>query len=600
MKQFLRITIVVLIMVAMGFGGYALFFKPANKDEVYLALSDVSELKLEDTYIDSLKSIDSTKFLPSGTNSTKYTKVLDNYRGLLTISEDLAEIKIPRIADGDVTGETVENSNGIKQYTYPELKSKLDDVFNYYLAYSQAVSKKIPKSTLKNIKNLIKSYESSLGSLVESINSIKSLQTFINEDAENKDYSSELEKRYQASIVSFRNCITDYVSLIQGAKDFVSEYVFNGNMITDKESLLQDLMLESLKKATSQAYGFNINTQLNTADDYMKSATQIITLATDKEEQNNLGGTARFCKETVTYVESFGGRNYNSIRPAKELVYNKFELNLRLETVSTDEETKKVLYFGDTNIIAVDGAETEVTIGDDGSVTASENTRMPKATFEEDGRQYFKFVCYVNTNGDNANKLYFFDEDDDFCDINSCVGTTLTHNFQVSEGQVVFTNGDESISYDYTTLAKKYLKTSLVGFVTYFEITDDGQILNIYDRNKNLVDGFEEIQGLDTPHQFPKTFSAGVYHQSYFYCAYKDYAPTEEDSWVREALSYAKMIKCYNRIMNEDASVFAKIIELSTSKKIAFVQGDTSVRASFIEVLHDDIEYLLACCGFYE
>lgn len=589
-------------MVAMGFGGYALFFKPANKDEVYLALSDVTELKLEDTYVDSLKSIDSTKFLPSGTYGTKYTKILDNYRGLLTISEDLAEIKIPRINDSDSTGETVENSNGIKQYTYPELKSKLDDVFNYYLAYSQAVSKKIPKSTLKNIKNLIKSYESSFGSLVESINSIKSLQTFINENAENKDYSSELEKRYQASIVSFRNYITDYVSLIQEAKNFVSEYVFNGEMITDKESLLQDLMLESLKKATSQAYGFGINAQLNTADDYMKSATQIITLATDSTAQSNLTKVKKYSKETVTYKQydnTLGSGSYTSwkIVPIIELTYVKIELNLRLEIQSTETGTKKVLYIDDTMIVAADEDESGVTIGDDGSVTASGNTRTPKGTFEEDGYQYFKFVCYVNINGDNANKLCFFDEDNEYCNINSYVATTLEENVQVNGDQIVFSNlTGHTKSYNYTTLVKKCcrLNAKNEGDV-YFEVTDDGEIISLNGRGEHLENGgFYRTDSYYCDHRYYE----GVYHKTAFYS--DKYTPTKEDSWVREALSYTKMIKCYNRIMNEDASVFSKILELSTSKKIAFVQGDASVRASFIEVLHDDIEYLLVCCGFYE
>ncbi len=612
MKQFLRIAIVVLIMVAMGFGGYALFFKPANKDEVYLALSKVPELEYSDTdltsekvYADSVKNISAEKFSPvSGmTYRTSYNGILDNYRGLLTFSTNLTEIKIPRLEDD----EKKTNDNGIEQYTYPELKSKLDNVFNYYLAYSQAVSKKIPKSTLKNIKKLIKTYESSFNNLIDSLDSIKSLQTYINQEfTENsgnqKDYSAELEKRYQASIVSFRNYITDYVNLIQEAKNFVSEYVFDGEMITDKESLLHDLMLESLKKATSQAYGFDNNVQLNAGDDYMASATQIVTLATDKITQNNLSDIKKYSKDSVTYKESETNalyyHEYEMIVPIIELTYNKVELTLRLENVLTDTKTKKALYIGDTNIVAVDGAESGVTIDDDGSVTASGNKRAPKETFEENGKKYCKFVCYVNINGENANKLCFFDEDNEYCDINSYVATTLENDVQPSGNQVIFTNGVESVSYSYTTLVKKYCKLNVSGY-GYFEVTDDGEIISLNSSGEHLEKGFSRGNGNTGLRATRWDYSDGVYHKTAFYSD-ENYSCGSEYSWLKEALSYTKMIKCYNKIMSEDASIFTKIIELTTKQKVDFVKGNMSVRASFVEVLHDDIEYLLACCGFYK
>lgn len=552
MKQFLRIAIVVLIMVAMGFGGYALFFKPANKDEVYLALSDVSELKLEDTYIDSLKNIDSTKFLPSGKYSAKYSKILKNYRGLLTISEDLTEIKIPRSADGDVNGEKVENTDGIKQYTYPELKSKLDDIFNYYLAYSQAVSKKIPKSTLKNINKLIKSYESSFGNLVESINSIKSLQTFINEETEKKDYSSELEKRYQASIVSFRTYITDYVSLIQGAKDFVSEYVFNGEMITDKESLLQDLMLESIKKATSQAYGFSVNEQLNTADDYMKSATQITTLATDSTAQANLTNVYEYAKNTVLYG--------NKLYFPKQLEYYKVNLRLRL--------VENTLYFGDTDIVAKDGVSVEM---NEVIVPLTVGGEIRKQCVNSGGNKYVDFVCYVK---DDDKKIYFYDADDEYCASEMYI--TFDKNIEISGSQVIFGDNNVSVSYTYDKIVKSYFEIAIGLSINKYKI-DNGKVVSVVDNSTQL--------------------SGATYNVSNLYSK-TNYSVSDEGA--KESLNYKKMVKCYNRIMNEDASVFARIIELSTSQKVEFVKGDMSVRASFVEILHDDIEYLLACCGFYE
>ena len=193
MKTFLRVAIVLIILVGLGFGAYAIFFKPANSDAVFMALADINNEEQVIDYNLMIKSIGSNYFNPTEESgfskevSDEYDKILKEYRGAIT-------------AGGTYT------LGSATHYTYPELKTQLDTVFNYYFGYSQAVVKKVPKSKLNDIKDAVNSYEDSLTNLQTKFDSIEALQNKINKN-KTENLSIELNSRYQVAVRAYRNFI---------------------------------------------------------------------------------------------------------------------------------------------------------------------------------------------------------------------------------------------------------------------------------------------------------------------------------------------------------------------------------------------------------
>ena len=87
MKVFLRVVIVVLLLGALGLGAYAIFFKPANKDAVFLALSKVCSEENDELYETALNEIKMDEF----------TVANNNYKSLLTPVK--AESQPPKSSD---------------------------------------------------------------------------------------------------------------------------------------------------------------------------------------------------------------------------------------------------------------------------------------------------------------------------------------------------------------------------------------------------------------------------------------------------------------------------------------------------------------------
>ena len=423
MKQFLRVAVVILILAGLGFATYAMFFKPANKDEVYLTLSQVHSEGDEgnvtrynfayNSIYNSYKSVEDRKY----NLDTKYETVLKGYRGRYF---------------SDVAGDmTVEN------YTYSTIKENLDTIFNYYYAYSQAVCKMVPQKALKTVKNAVNEYQNAFDSLiVNGFNNVRSLQDHAVISDEN--LTKELTARYQRLVQLYRQYTIKYIDLIIVAEDFVVEYVFDGEMITDRESLLYSLTLKSLKKAMTGDYPFGEDKveQANIVNDYIKSALNF----------SNLAMKSDILKEEVIKVINYYAGN--------SVLYNE--------------------------------------------------------------------------------KLYLPNDEG---------------NYDIQVG----------------------------ASVNEYYLNKDKELVSVANSNEKLTEA--------------------QYHENNFYL--------KQSAGVAggEKLNYKKMIQAYNRVMKDAQDELNKVIELSYSEKVAFVNdesiGETRVRSTFNERYHEDIEYILVCCGFH-
>ena len=242
MKQFLRIAIVVLLLMGFGLGVYTMFFKPANKDEVYLTLSKVAPMNDQYDYATHLNDI-------SNFRNAKHSEVINKYVDMISSGN----YKI-----GDAT-----------LYSYSDINMAMFNVFNYFYAYSQVVTRTVPKSKLTEVKNAVNAYESSFSNLINNgFKEVKKLQDHIL--ATNETFLVELEGRYQQLILAYRNHLLKFANLVNVTKNFVRDYVFSGDMIEDTDTIADELMMRAFAKALSIEYDFSNTT---TADDYMISAT---------------------------------------------------------------------------------------------------------------------------------------------------------------------------------------------------------------------------------------------------------------------------------------------------------------------------------------
>lgn len=574
MRQFLRVLVVVLIMIGLGFGTYSLFFKPANKDEIYLTLSEVPELIDTYKYEAGIQNISSKKFYPIVDEeydeklSEMYINVLNEFHPLVVGFDGT-------LIDVDVEGSDGAEGYTYYQYSYPQLKLYMDEIFGYYFAYSQAVSRTIPKSRFKEVNAAVSNYENALSNLTNNgFAEVESLQTFISQN-KTEDYSKELVNRYRRVVVLYREYIASYAKLIDAAKEFVIDYVFSGEMITDRESLLYELMIDSLSKALSGGYDFENVKLRKISDDYMNSATKFVELAMAADKNGMLQDINMYDAKSVMYT---GGVEAVIYAP-KIWNYYKFDVNFKLGKVTISGTEYDALYLENSNIVVADESSGVVEITDAGVVTINADTMAGdalKPITKQSVSGYVSFTCYIAE--DASNRIFFYENDNSHY-YDSQYWINLQNPAVISGSQVVLGSEGEKVSYIHTYVAKQY-----------YEI--DGRCYELNEDNVLATIGNGATGTLDS----------AVYYANNFYSA-TDYNDGETGEPAGEPLNYKRMIKCYNKIVEESPDDLDKLIDLTYEEKIAFVQdelvGDIRVRANFVEVLHEEMEYLLACCGFY-
>ena len=184
------------------------------------------------------------------------------------------------------------------------------------------------------------------------------------------------------------------------------------------------------------------------------------------------------------------------------------------------------------------------------------------------------FNCYVDS--EDLTKLYFYQGEYSHLE-NNRKWVNLLQNAELSGSQVVLTgNNDKKTSITYETKSEYYYS------ILY---------------NKYKLDGNNELIVIGSGTKL----NSAIYHENNFYSTinYKN----DQNQSMGEKLNYKRMIKCYNRIARDNSEEIQKIINLTYDQKVAFVAdgeiNGVKVRADFVEVLHEDLEYLLACCGFH-
>lgn len=235
MKVFLRVVVTILILCALGLGSYFIFFKPADDDVVFLKLSDMLEYKdyKGNDYTTNRRVDEKLQLILDDLNNIEKTEV--NFsNNVLNNSDGVSNFKL-------LMGDGEEDNVNYSNVSCSAINNRLDDIFNYYFAYTQA-STKVKKSAQKEINSAVKTYLESYDLLNEKLNMIISLQKAILANS-GTDLSVELGNRYALAVTTYYDNMKEYTNLILKVKDYVEKYVFNDTLVVDKDIVENNIYL---------------------------------------------------------------------------------------------------------------------------------------------------------------------------------------------------------------------------------------------------------------------------------------------------------------------------------------------------------------------
>lgn len=574
MKTFLRVTIVLIILAVFGFGVYAIFFKPANKDEVFIALSKIHSDERITHYNLMLESIDGKHFNPEELTLTKdeiddgkTTYTADNaktYQDVLTEYRDILLVGDNEFVDVDS-----------KYYDFPTLKEKVDVVFNYYFAYSQAVTGKVSKTSAKKVKNAIKDYQTAYAQLEEKFKSIESLQNQV-ELNKKLAVAPELASRYRVAIDAFRNYIHHYVVLVEQTSVFVTENVFDGEIIADRDSLLYDLMIKSLKNATAteaDAYEYedveNGNHKFIVAS-RMQEATKFINFAQGNKE---------------SLASNFYHYKGNSILYGNKIYTRKSYLRIPNIQFKVDADNGLLLFPGSEIALTSSGSLYSVGAASEPYVNFFGSKYNVSSSQIETGEGIEYVINIPNillevggTGEDQTLKMYFYK---DFCDgSGDATGELITTEFEISGTQITFKDGDSSVVVT-TSLFNPFALDS----ASLCDVSGDGKVVKYYCGDAEDIELSSDVVG-----------EAKYYKYDFYAKTAYNFASTGSSAGLN--LNYDGMINAYKNVLKENPDEIDKLMKLTLEDKNKFVGGDPAVSAQFVETLQSDLRYILVCFDF--
>lgn len=315
MKHFLRIAITIVVLVAVGFSSYFLFFKPDSDLTTFSKLSDTVD-KRDSLGVDA-KLNELYRFDGHGTKHIKYHKVKTvdangdfsvgnknykivdsninyqstektyfsfdntNYPDIITYRQLLFKNGIPSENLSDAYKVNIDSLN---VYSYVAIEKSLDSIFDYYFAYAQVMDG-VKNSDQKVMNKTIKEYTSALTAFNAQLKSVQDYQKVYNlntvdgkekcytivesgsgateiivkeysEYAENTNLSGKIEltSRYLELIKSYRNLLNKKCDLIEQLKNMVIKYVFGGEFIVEASTVKMDLTLMIIKSSFEREY----------------------------------------------------------------------------------------------------------------------------------------------------------------------------------------------------------------------------------------------------------------------------------------------------------------------------------------------------------
>lgn len=269
MKHFWRIAITVVVLVALGFTSYFLFFKPDSDLETFTKLSDTID-KRDSLGIDS-KLYELYKYDGHGAREYKYHKVeIDNsgndsdflvtttpgnITGYKIVTKNLTYESTDKkyyefdttnyvdivnyrnllfyngIPSGNLSDEykvIISSNDSEKVYTYAAIEESLDGIFDYYFAYAQVMDG-VKNSDQKDMNKTIKSYNTALSDFDAQLKSVLNYQySYTFDTVDEKNYSiveKNIEESDKAYYIARESDEYNLNSNLSGKMELTSRYL---------------------------------------------------------------------------------------------------------------------------------------------------------------------------------------------------------------------------------------------------------------------------------------------------------------------------------------------------------------------------------------
>jgi hypothetical protein len=225
--------------------------------------------------------------------------------------------------------------------SFDDIYVNVDEAFKYYYSYVQ-LAEDVSSADAKDIKNLTKELNESYNSFAHNVAEVYAILD-TNPTNPNITMVSEVAALYQNLANDYYNVLKDYTALTLDIRDYVVEYVFDGNVTYDAKTVKYELVLNSAKALTSKAFVAYLGEAVKDGEgnlvdpqpyvefaDYLVSAGVITTVVPDSSVITNYATLAK------NYADGLTGTNgVFNLKVADKL------------KVKTEDATAKSLYNED-------------------------------------------------------------------------------------------------------------------------------------------------------------------------------------------------------------------------------------------------------------
>lgn len=323
-KILLRIGVTIGILALIFLGVWLIWFKPSNELEVFNNLTQLQSQN-QTSFEDVLNSAKERNYMeytktegdvPSKVPYTFSGGENDSTQALLSAIKNYRAYMFGEFSEyerlnhthffGDFVADINLNKANIYSYLgFYQIYNVVDTAFEYYYSYAQ-LAEHVSNKDVKNINNLISAVKSNYSSFITTFDEILKMESQLTK-SDDITMISEIKALYYNLYNNLFNVLKSYNNLTLNLKEFVNNYVFDGNIAYDKQVVAFDVLLNStaqfveqnptltLKDGTHAYYSFNSETKdVSTFSNYFYNASVVafvyknIDFTTEVEQYNNL------------------------------------------------------------------------------------------------------------------------------------------------------------------------------------------------------------------------------------------------------------------------------------------------------------------------
>lgn len=263
-KIILRIVVTLVILGLTVLGVWLIWFKPTNELEIFQNLTTLQDSN-EKSFITARGEVQTRDYLKDKNNkylvgdfssSDSQEKIegqvayyrLFMFGGFSSINDSTNPYTINNEeANGRAnTYATITTKSNLNKYLgFNEMYEAIDDAFDYYYSYVQ-LAENVDNEDVKEINGLINTLRSNYNGFASlQDNELEKLLESLTTENQ-PTVLNQVCSIYERLYTQYFKVVDSYANLTLGLKDFVVEYVFDGNLTFDKQTVMYDVVLKSI------------------------------------------------------------------------------------------------------------------------------------------------------------------------------------------------------------------------------------------------------------------------------------------------------------------------------------------------------------------